>query len=383
MKKKVLLFVLIFLFCCPLRVYAKEEGVDFNTEREEMLGYLEREDIFRDLDEFSKEESGLTFSGLLENILQEGISESIGDLGSYVKQIFTRELSENRKVMMQIVMLVLVFSILQNFLELVENSYIAELCYLLTYLLLMLFLLKSFAVTAEVVRGLLELVTGFMKMLLPSYVAVMVFAGSAVSAMAFYELTFFILYGIEVLMGYILLPLVDVYVLFSLSNYMMREEVFSKAAELVKDIFKWGAKIVLTLVAGLNVVQGMIAPAMDYASRTTLTKSLGMIPGIGGAAAAIGDIFIGSGIVIKNSVGVAAIFLLLILTMVPFFKVLVITLLYKLIAAFLEPVSDKRISKAVSAAAEGGSMLMRVITTTVFMIFITVAMVCATSSFMV
>lgn len=54
------------------------------------------------------------------------------------------ELEENKKSMMQIVVLVLIFSILQNFLGLVENSYITELCYVLTYLVLMLFVLKPF-----------------------------------------------------------------------------------------------------------------------------------------------------------------------------------------------------------------------------------------------
>ena len=66
------------------------------------------------------------------------------------------ELEENKKSMMQIVVLVLIFSILQNFLGLVENSYITELCYVLTYLVLMLFVLKSFSVTSEIVSHLLQ-----------------------------------------------------------------------------------------------------------------------------------------------------------------------------------------------------------------------------------
>ena len=315
-----------------------DSDVDFDTERDEMLGYLTKENLFSDLDEFSGRETGMTFSELVGSISKQGALESLAGIGGYIKEALVGELEENKKSMMQIVVLVLIFSILQNFLGLVENSYITELCYVLTYLVLMLFVLKSFSVTSEIVSHLLQNVTGFMKMLLPSYLAVMVFAGNAMSAMSFYELTFFILYGIEVL---------------------------------------------LTIVVGLNVVQGMIAPAVDYASRTTLTKSLSLIPGIGGAAAAIGDIFIGSGMVIKNSVGVAAMFLLIFLSLIPFCKVLIITLLYKCMAAFLEPIADKRIAGAMSGAAHGGEMLMRVITTTVFMVFITVAMMCATTSFVV
>ncbi|MDD6183973.1 MAG: stage III sporulation protein AE [Lachnospiraceae bacterium] len=383
MKKGMALFgICLLFFCCvPMKVEAAED-VDFDTEREEMLRYLEDEDVFGDLEGLAKQETGITFSQLTGLIAENGVMGSLREIGDYVLQSLIGEIRTNRQNMMHILVLVLLFCVLQNFLELTDNSYISELCYMLTYLVMMLLLLKSFSVTAQIVRDMLDTVTGFMRMLLPAYLGVMVFAGSAMSAMSFYELTFFILYGIEMIMTYFLLPLISVYVLFQLANYTLKDEVFSKTADLIHDLFGWGAKIILTLVVGLNVVQSMIAPAVDYASRTTLTKSLGLIPGIGGAASAIGDILIGSGMVIKNSVGVAAIFLLLFLTLVPFIKVLIITFLYKCMAALLEPIADKRIAKAMAGMATGGGMLMRMITTTVFMIFITIAMISATSSFM-
>ena len=383
MKKGMALFgICLLFFCCvPMKVEAAED-VDFDTEREEMLRYLEDEDVFGDLEGLAKQETGITFSQLTGLIAENGVMGSLWEIGDYVLQSLIGEIRTNRQNMMHILVLVLLFCVLQNFLELTDNSYISELCYMLTYLVMMLLLLKSFSVTAQIVRDMLDTVTGFMRMLLPAYLGVMVFAGSAMSAMSFYELTFFILYGIEMIMTYFLLPLISVYVLFQLANYILKDEVFSKTADLIHDLFGWGAKIILTLVVGLNVVQSMIAPAVDYASRTTLTKSLGLIPGIGGAASAIGDILIGSGMVIKNSVGVAAIFLLLFLTLVPFIKVLIITFLYKCMAALLEPIADKRIAKAMAGMATGGGMLMRMITTTVFMIFITIAMISATSSFM-
>ena len=376
-----LLLICLLFFCVPMKVEAAED-VDFDTEREEMLRYLEDEDVFGDLEGLAKQETGITFSQLTGLIAENGVMGSLWEIGAYVLQSLIGEIRTNRQNMMHILVLVLLFCVLQNFLELTDNSYISELCYMLTYLVMMLLLLKSFSVTAQIVRDMLDTVTGFMRMLLPAYLGVMVFAGSAMSAMSFYELTFFILYGIEMIMTYFLLPLISVYLLFQLANYTLKDEVFSKTADLIHDLFGWGAKIILTLVVGLNVVQSMIAPAVDYASRTTLTKSLGLIPGIGGAASAIGDILIGSGMVIKNSVGVAAIFLLLFLTLVPFIKVLIITFLYKCMAALLEPIADKRIAKAMAGMATGGGMLMRMITTTVFMIFITIAMISATSSFM-
>lgn len=381
MKRVGKLVMLLCLFLCiPMKVSAAQE-VDFDTEREEMIAYLERQKVFDELDELAEQEVQMGFLELVNLIAKDGVTGSLSKIGEYVGTSFFGEIRQNKEHLIHILVLTLIFCVLQNFLELADNSYISELCYALTYLTIMILLLKSFTVTAQIAEDLLGTVTSFMRMLLPAYLVVMGFAGSAMSAMSFYELTFFILYGIETIMRYVLLPLVSVYVLFQMANHLLKDEIFSKTAVLISDIFRWGAKIILTLVVGLNVVQGMIAPAVDYASRNAITKSLGLIPGIGGAASAIGDILIGSGMVIKNSVGVAAIFLLLFLTLIPFVKVFVITLFYKCMAAFLEPITDKRIAKAMSGMATGGGMLMRIITTAIFMIFITIAMISATSSF--
>jgi len=173
-KLKVNLFLVgILLLLCmvifPLQVQAEKKEadtdldrtteVDFDTEREEMLGYLTKENLFSDLDEFSGRETGMSFSELVGSISKQGALESLAGIGGYIKEALVGELEENKKSMMQIVVLVLIFSILQNFLGLVENSYITELCYVLTYLVLMLFVLKSFSVTSEIVSHLLQNVT--------------------------------------------------------------------------------------------------------------------------------------------------------------------------------------------------------------------------------
>ena len=146
-------------------------------------------------------------------------------------------------------------------------------------------------------------------MLLPSYLAVMVFAGNAMVPCRFYELTFYPVWDRSA--DDLCTAATDQSVCSVLFNKLHDERRVFQKRQNWYAIFSAGAKLVLTIVVGLNVVQGMIAPAVDYASRTTLTKSLSLIPGIGGVAAAIGDIFIGSGMVIKNSVGVAAMFLLI------------------------------------------------------------------------
>ena len=89
-----LFFVGILLLLCmvifPLQVQAEKKEadtdldrkteVDFDTEREEMLGYLTKENLFSDLDEFSGRETGMTFSELVGSISKQGALESLAGI---------------------------------------------------------------------------------------------------------------------------------------------------------------------------------------------------------------------------------------------------------------------------------------------------------------
>ena len=56
--------------------------------------------------------------------------------------------------------------------------------------------------------------------------------------------------------------------------------------------------------------------------------------------------------------------------LVPIIQMAVVTLLYKLIAAMIQPVSDKRIVGCISSIADGSQMLLRIIFTTGVLFFI-------------
>lgn len=353
----------------------------FAQEKEEMLSYISGEGLLQELEEFSVTYADTSFVELIRQVMQEGLADSMQDIGEYLVGLFIQEVAANKQLMVQLIVLVMAFGILQNFLGTMENGYVSDLSYLLTYFVFMVIMLKSFGISMRVAEELLHLICNFTKILLPAYLGVMVFAGNAMSAMAFQEITYLVLWGIEMVMLTVLVPMIQIYVLIALTNAMFKEEFLTKTLAFIKDIFNWGTKGIMAIVVALNVVQGMIAPAVDYAGRGTLTKSLSLIPGVGNAATVIGDIFIGSGMIIKGSIGVAALIILVIMALLPFLKVLIITLMYKLVSAIIEPVADKRISTAVGQVADGGTMLLRVIVTTVFMIFITIAMMCSTSSY--
>ena len=115
----------------------------------------------------------------------------------------------------------------------------------------------------------------------------------------------------------------------------------------------------------------MIAPAKDKISESLILKSFQAIPGVGRLGQGAGEIMLGCAMLIKNSVGMAAIIVL-------FF----IVLMYRLLSAALQPVSDSRIVDGIEAVARAGNLYYIVIRDASILFFIVIAIVCASTSFM-
>lgn len=368
-----------------IQAYAMEEDqeealTESVSEDDTIEEYLEQLD-FDEVDSMLAEKgTGITFEGLVQSIID---GEEI-DKGELLKKFLTvifEEVLAFRYDLLQMILLCVVFSILYNFTNIFENPAVTEISFYMVYMLLLVLLLKSFFVLKDVVLVVLEDMLVFLKLLVPTFSLSMVFSGQMTIGTAFYELTFFVIYAIEWLMNNLVVPAIQIYVIVEMMNYLTEEEMLSKLTELIKEGIEWLLKLVFTMVVGINVVQNLLTPVIDSFKSNLISRTAGMIPGLGTSINAVTEIMVGSGIVIKNGVGVAAILILLILCAGPVIKVWVMTFLYRMVAAVMQPIADKRMLGCISGAGEGGRLLGRVTVTTVVMFLVTIAMVTAATTF--
>ena len=138
----------------------------------------------------------------------------------------------------------------------------------------------------------------------------------------------------------------------------------SRMTGLLEQAIGWGMKTLLGVLLGFHLIQGMVLPYVDSLKDGSVQKIISMIPGVGQGAAAITQMFLGSGVLIKNSIGMAAVVILLMF-------------LYQCMAALMEPVCDKRLVACIAAAAKGHKLLLQIVMTAALLLVITVALVCA------
>ena len=309
----------------------------------------------------------------LERILSGEEAFSMDFLIETGKNFIYDHLLADPAVLFQVALLVVLAALFANFTNVFSGSQAGEASFYLVYMLLLALLLHSFGSLSAGLSGNLEDLTAFMQALMPSYFLAVTAASGTATAMVFYEMVLGVIFLIQTLLLKAVIPGIQAYVIIQLINYLHKEDFLSKLAELLKTVLEWSLKTITAVVIGMELIQNMISPALDSLKRDALGKTAAAIPGIGNVIDGATEVALGTAVLIRNCLGVTGILILVILGLPPVIKLAGTVLAYKLLAALLQPVSDKRMTGCLWAMGEGCRLLLKVLLTVELLLLITIA----------
>lgn len=290
-----------------------------------------------------------------------------------VRGFLYEHLLADREVLFQVVLLVILAALFANFTSVFSGSQAGEASFYIVYMLLLALLIHSFGELSAELSGSLEDLTAFMQALMPSYFLAVTAASGTATAMVFYEMVFGVIYLTQVLLLKAVIPGIQAYVIIELINYLHKEDFLSKLADLLKTILEWTMRTITAVVIGMELIQNMVSPALDSLKRDALGKTAASIPGIGNVINGATEVALGTAVLIRNCLGVMGIVVLVLLGLPPVIKLAMNSLVYKLLAALLQPVSDRRMTGCLSAMGEGCRLLLKVLLTLELLLLITIA----------
>lgn len=371
-------FVLLAVLCAtrmPVRVFAKEAG-DYTQDYFDMLDVGELDTFVQGQEELDD----ITFSDLVGQLIQGKWELDGKKLMDQLLELLWSEIETNKSLLIMVLLLAVSCTFVKNIAEAFRNSYVSDICFALIYMQMMVMLLKSFQIAGGIVTDALNSIIEFMTVLVPVFCMSLSLGLANLTSAGFYQLAFMVIYAVQWIMLELLVPLVQVLVVLQFMNYMVKGEKFTRMCELLEDGIRWCLKCVISVIVGLNVIQVMVAPAVDRLKTSSVTRGVGMIPGVGNISNALSDMLLGAGMVIKSSVGTAGIIVLLLIAMLPFLKLLILALLYKVTAAVTEPVADKRIAGSINGVYVGCVLMVKILLTSLVLFVVTIAIVATTSN---
>lgn len=356
---------------------SQEELMEENAE--ELMEQLDTSEINRMMKEIfpGKQQS---FDKLVKDIFSGDLQEALRTGGEFLKEQLFYQFQSQRTGMIHIFFIAFLAAVLGNFSGIFRNRQVSDISFYVLYLLLIMICLNAFAALTDMAGERIGILIDFMKVLGPLYMMAVGMAKGVGSALSFYSLILILIFAIELLILHILLPLVHVWIMLQVLNFLSPEEYLSKFAELIEMIISWILKSMLAGVIGLNLIQGLLHPAADSVKRNALTKSVQIIPGVGDVLGGAGSVLVGTAVLIKNGIGVGGAVLCMAIFLFPILEIACYAFVYRLIAALAQPVSDKRIVGCISSMAKGCQLMIRIVFTTGILFLLTIAIIAATTS---
>lgn len=377
----ILLVLIVFGLGTKIVDAAEDPDMDAVQEdiREALLSEFDFDEIEDSLTQMFPQEK-ITFGEVVSSLISGDMEETIRMFLQFLADQVSYEFDYNRKNLVYVLLVALTAAVFSSFAGAFKSRQISDISFYVMYMLLITLCLTAFRTSAEGLEERLGSLVDFMRVLCPSYFLAVAFASGSVTSLFFYNVILFLIYIVELVIVRFLLPVVNIYIMVRVLGNLTGEDFLSEFADLIKKVVSWILKTLLVCVISVNVVQGLLAPAIDAVKRSALTRTAEALPWVGNAVGGVAEVVLGTAVLIKNGIGMAGAVISVAICAVPIFQMLIMALMYKLAAALVQPVSDKRITTCISGVSEGYEIMVKVIFTAGLLFMITIAIVAVSTS---
>lgn len=294
-----------------------------------------------------------------------------------VRGILTAILKEvvvNASLIAKLLMLAVICAII-NQLQLAFTGSVSQLARMLVYLVLLGLAITSFSVAVDVANHAIDTMVSFMQAILPVMFAVLLAMGNITSIALFKPVIMGSLVFLATVMKNVVLPLFFLSVVLRLFNNISPYFKLSKFADLLEFGGKLSIGIVLTVFLGIMTIQGVTGGVADGVTLRTAKYSVDLIPVVGKFFKDAVEIVVGSGILLKNALGIVAMLAIIVITFAPVVKIIAMMFTFKIAAALVEPLGEKELANSLQDMSKGLLYIFAAVASVGVMFFLTITII--------
>lgn len=337
---------------------------------------MEYDDLIRDLEHFMPT-FGDMFKEFYRQLISGGELPGLSVIWNLIKGTIQDNIQDIMGVFASLLIIGILSSILTRCSDIFKNRQVSELAFYFTYLYAVILLLNVFYVIVETAVLLVENIITFTQLLIPAFYIAVAMCYASVTAGAFYQLNLLLLYAVEIIFPEVIIPLITCFVFISVISGSTEDDRFGELAALMKKGVSLLIKVCITTVTGVGIMKSLIHPVADGVQYTMFQKTIAAIPGIGDVTDSVSKMFLGSALLIKNSIGIISLILMIVLVSAPLTKIFLLAGMIKISSAFVGIFGDKRLTRCIDRVSEGGFLILKAALAVVMIFFIIIALVTA------
>ena len=366
--KIVLIFLLINMFF----------SIDVQASNEVM----EAQKNLLNISEFIKEANNYSKESFPELDMNEVLNSAIkGEIrGDFWKKaiysVLGKEVTNSIRTLGIVLIIIILHSILKSLSESLENKGISQIVYYVEYILIVTLIMVSFSEMVVLTRDTIEKMVGFMNLLVPILITLMITTGNIVTANIIQPIILFLISFIGNMINIFALPLVLISAVLGIVSNISDKIQINKLSKYFNSSIVWALGIILTIFVGVISIEGTMSSSVDgITAKATKAVVSDFIPVVGKILGDAVDTVLGCAAILKNAVGIVGVFVVLGICVMPIIKLTVLTISYYLTTAISQIIADEKIVKLLEHISNSFKILLAILFSISTMLIIGVALV--------
>ena len=261
-------------------------------------------------------------------------------------KIFGKEIVSSLKTIIAVLVIVLIHSIIKAVADNLETSNISKTIYYVQYILIVTIVMSNFSDLILSITSTIQNLVGFMNSLVPLLITLMIYTGNIATSSLLEPIILIIIEFISNIILTLILPGVSIITALMVVSKLSDKVQIGKLTKFFKSSIVWFLGIILTVFVGVVSLEGTLASSVDgITAKTAKAAVSSMIPVVGKILGDSVDSVLGCGLVLKNALGVVGVIIIIGICATPIIKLSVLTIMYSLSSAIIEPLADEKIVK--------------------------------------
>ncbi|BDR86917.1 stage III sporulation protein AE [Clostridium tetani] len=315
----------------------------------------------------------------IESSMKTGEGDiSIKKIGKALVGFLFKELETSIKLMSIIVIIAIICTLITNLEMAFSNESLSNIAYFACYSLLIVIMARSFYLGVDLARVTIERMSNFMLILIPVLIMILFSVGGVAEAAVMDPVIIVSINVASKIFAKILIPLISMVFVLQFVNNITEEYKIDKLTKLLNQIALWGQGILMTVFIGIMTIRGITSKTLDKVVAKTAKYAVdNFIPVVGKCLSDAVSTMAGYSVLLKDAISGLGLIMLIVMVSFPTIKLLINAFVYKLTAALIEPIGDKRLINSISSAGDSLILISSCVICVSIMFFIMISIIAA------
>jgi len=339
MKRIILIFILVLMIPNYAFAETQDEIMSSTQEKFNISGFLKEAQKYTN-ESFEE----IDLSSMLEQAIQGKVDNN--KLYEIIIKLLGKEVSSSLKILISILVIIVIHGILKSITDSLDNNNVSQIIYFVQYILIVTLIMSNFTEIIKLVKDTSNNLVGFINVLIPLLLTLMVYTGSIATSTIIEPIVLFISNFVGNIISDILIPIVLVIVVFSIVSKISERVQIEKISKFLKSGVMWALGVILTVFVGVVSLEGTLSSSVDGITAKTAKAAVStVIPVVGKVLGDVVDSVLGCGVILKNAVGFVGVIVILSICIMPIIKIGTLSMIYSLASAVVQPIADEKIVK--------------------------------------